>query len=289
MYCSPSCGVSARTESSLGRECVICGSIYKSLSRSSQCCSPKCARAKQAKTMRERAHADCKWCGVSFYARVATTTERAECCSKLCSARYRHKPKWLLKARCDHGPWSQMPGRECGVCGAWMDRPRGDRKYCSQKCMSLAYGIRHHDAKQCECAECGKGFATEYGNKLRAYCSHSCSRTAGNRENRHRNREARQQQGARRRERKRSGTMSIKVRRPGLANLAERDQWRCGICRLRVDMERRYPDPLSPSLDHILPLSQGGRHERSNVQLSHLGCNVKKNDGRSGSQMRMFG
>jgi 5-methylcytosine-specific restriction endonuclease McrA len=41
-------------------------------------------------------------------------------------------------------------------------------------------------------------------------------------------------------------------------------------------MKKKAPDPMSPSLDHILPLSKGGTHEPRNVQLAHLGCNVRK-------------
>lgn len=56
----------------------------------------------------------------------------------------------------------------------------------------------------------------------------------------------------------------------------ERDGWLCGICSGAVDPERAYPDPLSPSLDHIVPLSMGGAHSLANTQLAHLGCNVRK-------------
>lgn len=56
----------------------------------------------------------------------------------------------------------------------------------------------------------------------------------------------------------------------------ERDGWTCGICSGAVDPECAYPDPMSASLDHILPLSMGGAHSLANTQLAHLGCNVRK-------------
>jgi len=43
-----------------------------------------------------------------------------------------------------------------------------------------------------------------------------------------------------------------------------------------VDAELRFPDPLSASLDHVLPLARGGRHTRENVRLTHLRCNVRR-------------
>lgn len=58
----------------------------------------------------------------------------------------------------------------------------------------------------------------------------------------------------------------------------KRDQWICGLCAEPVDKTLRWPDPFSPSLDHILPLSRGGHHTRENCQLSHLRCNLRKNN-----------
>lgn len=55
-----------------------------------------------------------------------------------------------------------------------------------------------------------------------------------------------------------------------------RDGWVCGVCRESVDAALRWPDPMSPSLDHIVPLSRDGAHVRLNVQLAHLSCNVRK-------------
>lgn len=50
----------------------------------------------------------------------------------------------------------------------------------------------------------------------------------------------------------------------------------CGICGNEMDRELPYPDPMSKSLDHILPLSRGGSHVQSNCQWAHLRCNVSK-------------
>ena len=60
------------------------------------------------------------------------------------------------------------------------------------------------------------------------------------------------------------------------SEIFERDGFVCGICNEPVDMEVRYPDAMSASLDHIIPLSRGGGHVRANVRLAHLGCNARK-------------
>ena len=48
----------------------------------------------------------------------------------------------------------------------------------------------------------------------------------------------------------------------------ERDKGICGICKLPV--ERDF------DVDHIVPLSKGGEHSYSNVQLAHPKCNREK-------------
>lgn len=50
----------------------------------------------------------------------------------------------------------------------------------------------------------------------------------------------------------------------------------CGLCGITVDMSLTYPEPMSPSIDHITPLSKGGTHQLSNAQLTHLRCNIQK-------------
>lgn len=58
----------------------------------------------------------------------------------------------------------------------------------------------------------------------------------------------------------------------------ERDGWMCGICLAPVDESLVWPDPFSPSLDHVVPLARGGHHTYQNTQLAHLRCNVSKGD-----------
>jgi 5-methylcytosine-specific restriction endonuclease McrA len=58
----------------------------------------------------------------------------------------------------------------------------------------------------------------------------------------------------------------------------ERDGWVCGICEGDVDPDCAWPDPMSPSLDHVAPVAHGGAHSRENAQLAHLLCNIRKSD-----------
>lgn len=53
----------------------------------------------------------------------------------------------------------------------------------------------------------------------------------------------------------------------------------CAICGQPVDKTLKYPHPLSPTVDHIIPVARGG-HPSSidNLQLAHFTCNRQKWD-----------
>lgn len=53
----------------------------------------------------------------------------------------------------------------------------------------------------------------------------------------------------------------------------------CGICGHPVDKKIKPPDPLSPVIDHIVPISKGGHPSAiENLQLAHRACNGQKSD-----------
>lgn len=53
----------------------------------------------------------------------------------------------------------------------------------------------------------------------------------------------------------------------------------CGICGKPVDKALRYPHPLSPCIDHIVPIAKGGHpSDIDNLQLAHWTCNRQKAD-----------
>lgn len=69
-----------------------------------------------------------------------------------------------------------------------------------------------------------------------------------------------------------------------------RDGWKCWICHKKVNKKLKRPNLMSASLDHIIPLSQGGTHTYANVQLAHLACNLSKQNDilPQGEQLRIF-
>ena len=55
-----------------------------------------------------------------------------------------------------------------------------------------------------------------------------------------------------------------------------RSNWRCHLCRGRIPPDAVWPSPLFGTVDHVLPLAQGGAHSYANCKAAHLTCNCKK-------------
>ena len=67
-----------------------------------------------------------------------------------------------------------------------------------------------------------------------------------------------------------------KIEQVSATKVYERDSYICGICGEPIDKNLKHPDPMSCSLDHIIPLSKGGEHSMANTQPAHLVCNLSK-------------
>ena len=57
----------------------------------------------------------------------------------------------------------------------------------------------------------------------------------------------------------------------------------CGICGKPVDKSLKYPHPMSPTIDHIIPVNGnngifGHPSDLSNLQLAHFSCNRQKSN-----------
>jgi 5-methylcytosine-specific restriction endonuclease McrA len=73
---------------------------------------------------------------------------------------------------------------------------------------------------------------------------------------------------------------------PGVVNRQQLIEWliardgpNCRLCSFKITMKSGR---WGPSIDHITPVSKGGRHTASNVQLSHKICNNHKGNGSDG-------
>lgn len=183
---------------------------------------------------------------------------------------------------------STKTGRYCqGDCGVWIDQtPGGGRpkKWCSSACKQRtmrrnetpeqrekrrAAGRARHARKKSEkpkrpratCAECGKRFYLEF--KQQRFCSEGCQFVEYRRL-----RDYRRLRGHRRR----SGVDDAPIDVLTRYGVYQRDGWTCYICQKPTARQYSAQNPLSPTLDHIVPLERGGQNIVRNVRLAHAGC-----------------
>ena len=82
--------------------------------------------------------------------------------------------------------------------------------------------------------------------------------------------------------RRRMAKRSIESERIDRAAVYERDGFKCHIC------EKHVP-PGERTLDHLIPLSRGGKHRADNVRLAHHRCNCRRGPGRIDAQLLLVG
>lgn len=161
---------------------------------------------------------------------------------------------------------------ECKQCGTPF-APKSDANvYCSRPCKLRARNPLP-PARPCEFNECQREFQPK--STLQRSCSPRHAREAWKERNPERDSDIRRNVYHRRRARKKGGVLGEQVIR---SDIAKRDGWTCHLCDEAIPQAAAWPDPLSLSIDHVIPLSKGGLHDPSNVKAAHLRCNVKKGD-----------
>ena len=114
-----------------------------------------------------------------------------------------------------------------------------------------------------ECVECGVVFTRRpTRGQVPKYCGRSCSVAAGYR-----------------RKVERYGEFAVS--RARRRRLYERDGWVCQICGVGCSRVFSLDDPWSPSLDHVVPRSEGGSDDDDNLRLAHWFCNGLRGAGRA--------
>lgn len=156
--------------------------------------------------------------------------------------------------------------RTCPECGEVFTARRKDGRFCSPLC--LARAMRDNPSRQCEDPGCARPV------RARGLCQMHLRRVY-----RAEGSEAPPVWNERRKANKRKrDALKWGVDAESIVDteVYDRDGWLCGICAAPVDRSLVWPDPQSVSLDHVVPLSRGGAHVLSNVQCSHLRCNIRK-------------
>lgn len=198
-------------------------------------------------------------------------------------------------ARCPHC-WAATHQKNVPVCTICRREFAGrvGRKTCSEECnkelarrrSAQADRIRRvYDGPPIHCKCCYKEFVPTYGDKRRVFCSAECSIKYERHKRRHEQRI---------KKKKYTGKLDRDI---SLEKLAQRDNNVCHICGRKCDRRDYKTDTRGnvvvgdryPSVDHVLPLANGGAHVWDNVRLAHCKCNrIKSNSPyyeRPGGQM----
>jgi len=209
----------------------------------------------------------CQWCNKTYIPKQANRNKYGsrECGFKGLSKKRSLKAKARLEQK--RAARDQSLTKRCEYCGATFKGQTTKKRYCSVRCCGRAAHRRNYVPKPMiarECFHCGKPFETKR--------SRFCSKRCGNRHNEKR-REARERKAF--------------VSEVSFDEIVKRDGGTCQLCGREVSLDRMAPDPLSPVLDHILPLACGGTHEPKNTQLAHFLCNSRKG-ARGADQLRLI-
>ena len=64
-----------------------------------------------------------------------------------------------------------------------------------------------------------------------------------------------------------------------MTKIGRRDRWQCHLCHLPVP-KKGYTlnSPQAPSIDHVTPVTRGGRDVQTNLRLAHRRCNELRGD-----------
>lgn len=183
-----------------------------------------------------------------------------------CGAQGEQSVRGRKRLRCDEcrkrhavdgRPWEQRKaGRSvavCEACGTQYRRYRATQRWCSRACSGpnkTGAGPRG-------------GLSPEARERRRLYW---------------------QEKNRRRRAAKRGGASEAYT----TAEIAVRDRFTCRLCGKRVAMKQVVPHPKAPTIDHVVPVSEGGDDTRANVQLAHFLCNSVKGP-RGSQQLALIG
>lgn len=263
--------------------CQTCGELFtprasggKPQVRCSEKCRRKVANAAYIKKNAPTKAATCAECGGPV-AQVELGRPR-RFCSEECKARAGNRA--LRRRRLPIRDPNPAP-RNCAFCGKEFVPRRRDQIYCSNEnaapyCAIKAYQARKKAGEplrqveqQKTCQECGTTFTAKKSNAR--WCSSQCRRRFTGRE-----------------ESRRRGPIRPDATPYTDREIFERDGWRCHLCGKKVDPAVSRRTPEGASIDHLIPLSEGGADTPANVATAHNRCNREKGIRAMGEQLRLI-
>lgn len=188
---------------------------------------------------RSRVTKQCLRCGADF------TTRRHVAAATLCRS---CRPRTTAQVRRDRCTAKQRTAA-AGTTG--MQRP-----YIAGYCVI------------CHTPYCQRATGHDSRTTYRRWCTEKCRHT-------HLRNEARRQHQIAKARRRLSERAAF-VQHVDRERVFAADGWRCHICNRKCRRNAPNGHPLEPTIDHIEPVSLGGRHEPENLRTAHRACNSKR-------------
>lgn len=196
----------------------------------------------------EREAKVCEGCGRSY----TTSRTNGRVCSESC--------RWAIDPRYRRS--EPLPWRPCAACAL----PILTGEACSRSCRhELRRRAAEHEVPSSGslwiagyCRRCACSFVSlQWGVRS---CSSRCRRRH---EKQHR----------------RARSRGVEVEEVNARDVLERDGWICYLCDDPIDRTAQVPEPLAPTIDHVIPHALRGPHVMANVRAAHFICNVWKGAG----------
>jgi hypothetical protein len=261
--------------------CVICKEVFTPKRTAHLTCSKKCSdKLSKQRELAKIKPVLCVTCGNEFKPKGWLHPESGHM-HKYCSTECRtigkgHNVRLVPKEAGKNK--SKVSFNNCRICNTLFTARKNNILLCSDGCREkdeerlreearIAASERdraNHTPKEITCKNCGNQHTTEYGDKLRDFCSKACSTKYGRRVSK-----------ATRRARIRGNDYET----IDPFKVFARDKWSCRICGVKTPKRLRGTiEDNAPELDHIIPLAKGGPHIYENVQCACRTCNSYKSD-----------
>jgi hypothetical protein len=213
----------------------------------------------------------CAWCLTYWLRRKGQKGD--PCCSFTCRANIKAYRKGRVTS-----PWPKPSAAKscrvhfnyCSVCWQLFATRNGLQRCCSDKCRQNTHDIGTRRIYYKTCQNCGK-LAT-----MRSWNSKRCKPC----------------QILFEWECKKAYNQARNHRKVGqlIPYIGQRDNWRCSICHRKVKShEYNKRDIWSPTIDHVIPVAQGGTDDLANLKLAHMICNAKKGKYGGNEQLLLVG
>lgn len=261
-------------------QCKACGEMYIGRAQSRYCSNPDCTIPRRSNRGKPNQNKTCSECG-----------KNGVVAHGLCSSHY---SKWR---RAQGLRSDKVHTKSCEFCGQLFRTTTKRVKHCSSTCgvRNIAGWSKSKDValrakpkrlpqpvvhkrttNRLTCGSCRVCGASFVSFNMDVTCSDECREI--------RNRQVKVLHKAKRRALKRNAFVAPVYRK----KVFEADGYRCHICGKMTSRNAVVPHPKAPTIDHLIPLAQGGMHEPSNCRTAHFLCNALKGDRSAHDQLILF-